>query len=131
MASALRGKEVIAVTAALGVGKTVLVKGIARGLGITEIITSPTYTIVSEYAGRLRLIHVDLYRIHSEEEYDQLALDELINKGTVVVIEWPERAGSLLPENTLNIAIVIESNGDRTVRLPETLATGPLGSTTH
>ena len=92
IASSLRGNNVIALHAPLGAGKTVLAKGIARGLGVTDIVTSPTYTIISEYSGRFLFIHVDLYRIGSEEEYDQLALTELMNQDAVVVIEWPERA---------------------------------------
>ncbi|MBU8912465.1 MAG: tRNA (adenosine(37)-N6)-threonylcarbamoyltransferase complex ATPase subunit type 1 TsaE [Spirochaetales bacterium] len=121
MASALRGGEVITLRAPLAAGKTVLAKGIARGLGVTDIVTSPTYTIVSEYAGRLQLTHVDLYRIDGEEEYDQLAVNELIDSGTVVVIEWPERAGTYLPEGVLAVEITIEPNGDRTVNLPGAL----------
>ncbi len=122
IASALRGSEVIALRAPLGAGKTVLAKGIARGLGVTDLVTSPTYTIISEYAGHLRFIHVDLYRIDSEEEYDQLAVNELVDYGTVVVVEWPERAGANLPEGTLTVEISIEPNGDRAVTLPDALS---------
>jgi len=123
IAATLRGGEVIALHAPLGAGKTVLAKGIARGLGVTEVVTSPTYTIVSEYTGRLQFIHVDLYRIDSEEEYDRLAVNELLDYGTVAVIEWPERAGESLPEGTVLVEIAIEPNGDRTVRFPDTLIT--------
>ena len=86
-----------------------------------EVVTSPTYTIISEYAGRFQFIHVDLYRINSEEEYDQLALSDLMNHNTVVVIEWPERAGTSLPEESIAVEIVIEANGDRTVIFPDLL----------
>lgn len=122
IASALHGSEVIAIHAPLGAGKTVLAKGIARGLGVSDVVTSPTYTIVSEYSGRLRFIHVDLYRIDGEEEFAQLAVDELINSHTVVVIEWPERAGAYLPEEALRIEIAIEPNGDRSMRFPDALS---------
>lgn len=121
IASGLRGGEVIALRAPLGAGKTVLAKGIARGLGVTDVVTSPTYTIVSEYGGRLQFIHVDLYRIESEEEYDQLAVNEYIDSSSVVVIEWPERAGAYLPEGILAVEIAIEPDGNRMVEIADTL----------
>ncbi|MFW5684945.1 MAG: tRNA (adenosine(37)-N6)-threonylcarbamoyltransferase complex ATPase subunit type 1 TsaE, partial [Spirochaetota bacterium] len=62
----------------LGAGKTTLAKGIAAGLGVNETVTSPTYTIVSEYSGTLPLYHVDLYRISGEDEYVQLGLDDML-----------------------------------------------------
>ncbi len=123
IAAGLRGGEVLALHAPLGAGKTVLAKGIARGLAVTEVVTSPTYTIVSQYSGRLAFIHVDLYRIDSEEEYDMLAVNELLDYGTVAVIEWPERAGESLPDGTLVLEITIEPNGDRTVTFPDGLIT--------
>ena len=122
IAASLVGGEVIGLYAPLGAGKTILAKGIAHGLGVTDLVTSPTYTIVSQYDARLQLVHVDLYRIEGEEEYDQLAVNELLGYDTVMVIEWPERAGSHLPDGALPIEITIESDGVRTVRLPDTLA---------
>jgi len=126
MASGFRGGEVVALRAPLGAGKTVLAKGIARGLGVTDVVTSPTYTIVSEYSGLLRFIHVDLYRIEGEEEFDLLAVNELMDPHTVVVIEWPERAGEYLPDGALAVEIRIEPNGDRTVVLADSLDPGSL-----
>ena len=122
IAATLTGGEIIAVTAPLGAGKTVLAKGIASGLGITDTVTSPTYTIVSEYAARLKLIHVDLYRVESEDDYEQLAVDELLGDDTVAFIEWPERAGASLPEDVIAIDITIEAGGTRKISLPDSLA---------
>jgi tRNA threonylcarbamoyladenosine biosynthesis protein TsaE len=124
IAATLRGGEVIALYAPLGAGKTVLAKGLARGLGVTDVVTSPTYTIISEYSARLGLVHVDLYRIESEDEYDQLAVNELLSYDTVVLIEWPERAGSYLPEGALPIEIAICPDGTRLLKVPEVLTTG-------
>jgi tRNA threonylcarbamoyladenosine biosynthesis protein TsaE len=124
LGSALRGGEVIALHAPLGAGKTVLAKGIAQGLGITDVVTSPTYTIISEYPAPVGLVHVDLYRIESEEEYDQLAVNELVNYDTVIVIEWPERAGSYLPNEALSIEISIGPDGVRLFTLPDALVAG-------
>ena len=106
----------------LGAGKTVLAKGIARSLGVTETVTSPTYTIVSEYEGRLRLLHVDLYRIHDDDEYLQLGLDDEFTSQTVALIEWPERARAALPEDALPIRITIENEASRSFDLPNGLA---------
>ena len=77
----------------LGAGKTVFTRGLAKGLGF-EAVRSPSFSLVLEYPTRPRLIHVDLYRIESGQEED-LALDEYIEDGNVLVIEWPERARSL------------------------------------
>ena len=125
LAARCSGGEVIAIRAPLGAGKTVLTKGIARGLGITEVVTSPTYTIVSEYSGVTRLVHVDLYRIDGEDEFEQLAVNELIDQSTVTVIEWPERAGTALPARTVTVGISILSDGRREISIPETFWDGP------
>ena len=118
----LAGGEIIALDAPLGAGKTVFAKGVASGLDVTETVTSPTYTIISEYSGRLRFVHVDLYRIESEDDYDQLAVDELVDAQTVVLIEWPDRAGSALPYSAIQIGIAIDRNGVRHIDLPEDVA---------
>jgi tRNA threonylcarbamoyladenosine biosynthesis protein TsaE len=120
----LAGGEWVALHAPLGAGKTVFAKGIARALGVPDVITSPTYTIVSEYEGRLRLVHVDLYRIDGTDEFEQLAVDELAGEHSVVVIEWPERAGDALPSDTLVVTMTIRQDGSRTVALPEHIKTG-------
>ena len=120
----LKGGEWVALSAPLGAGKTVFAKGVARALGITNVITSPTYTIVSEYLGRLRLLHVDLYRIDGAEEFEQLALDDSADEHAVVLIEWPERAGEALPSDVLVVTIVIQEDGTRLVTLPGDIRAG-------
>ena len=91
----------------MGTGKTTLVKGIARGLDIIEDITSPTYTIISEFYGNKRLYHMDIYRIDSLEEFELLGTDEIIYGDGITVIEWSEKIGDLLPINTVIITISI------------------------
>jgi len=129
--SALTGGEVIALYAPLGAGKTVIAKGIARCLDITEVVTSPTYTIISEYTGRLRLVHVDLYRVNSEEEFEQLALDEYMGTDAVAIIEWPERAGAALPLGALRVEIAVDPSGDRIIQVPDSLAASLPTGTKH
>lgn len=105
----------------LGAGKTTLAKGIARGLGVHDTVTSPTYTLVSEYAGRLPLYHVDLYRIGDEEEYLQLGLEDLIDRSGVTLIEWPERAGGELPASAASISIRVSGPDAREIEGPDEL----------
>jgi tRNA threonylcarbamoyladenosine biosynthesis protein TsaE len=109
--------SVVALRGGLGAGKTCLTKGIARGLGIDETITSPTYTIISEYQGRLPLYHVDAYRLEGDEDFENLGGEELLYGGGVSVIEWSERIPRSLPENTIGIEIVISGGGRRIIRI--------------
>ena len=93
----------------LGAGKTVLVRGMARGLDWESYVTSPTYCLVQTYEGRLPLHHVDLYRLESEAEIAELGLDELA-AGGVLAVEWAQKLGSLAPAEALKIAL---DYGDR------------------
>lgn len=116
--------SIVALEGPLGAGKTTLVKGIAEGLGITEPITSPTFTIVSEYDGVLPLFHVDLYRVGTPEEIELLGLDELIYGEGVSVVEWSDKAPELFID-PLTISLEIVGPNDRIVRI-----SGPLESFT-
>jgi tRNA threonylcarbamoyladenosine biosynthesis protein TsaE len=84
------GGETLLLTGELGAGKTTLIRGVARGLGITRGVKSPTFQLLREYHGRLTLYHADLYRIEGEE-INQLGLDELPGPGGVLAVEWAER----------------------------------------
>ena len=86
-------------------GKTVLAKGFAAGLGITEPVTSPTFTIVHEYEGRLPLYHFDVYRIGDPDEMYDIGFDEYLYGEGVCLIEWPERVEELLPDTAVKITI--------------------------
>ena len=96
----------------LGVGKTVLAKGIALGLGITEPVTSPTFTIVHEYEGRLPLYHFDVYRIGDPEEMYDIGFEEYLDGKGVCLIEWPTLVEELLPETAVPIRIEKELDKD-------------------
>ena len=89
----------------LGVGKTVFTKGFARGLGIDEHITSPTFTIINEYEGRLPLYHFDVYRVADPEEMDYIGCDEYFFGNGVCLIEWAELIEDIIPENAVWIKI--------------------------
>lgn len=90
----------------LGAGKTCLVRGLARGLGVpeTEPITSPSYTLMNQYQGRCPLYHFDLYRLHSREELEQIGYDDYLGGPGVIVVEWAERAGEVSGDH-LRIAL--------------------------
>ncbi|HMP81926.1 MAG TPA: tRNA (adenosine(37)-N6)-threonylcarbamoyltransferase complex ATPase subunit type 1 TsaE [Verrucomicrobiota bacterium] len=89
--AAVRG-QVIALTGDLGAGKTQLVRGIARGLGVTSRVHSPTFTLVNEYTGgRLALFHLDLYRLETAEQILSAGIEEFLQPDGVAVIEWAER----------------------------------------
>ncbi len=107
--------DCIALVGELGSGKTAFVRGLAVGLGVADerIVSSPTYVLVQEYAGRIRLYHVDLYRLTAaEDELDNLGLDEMLSDG-VVVIEWADRAENALPRPYWRITIKPTSQASR------------------
>jgi tRNA threonylcarbamoyladenosine biosynthesis protein TsaE len=97
--------DVIALSGDLGAGKTCLVQGLAAGLGVGGLVTSPTFVLVAEYAGRLPLYHVDLYRTSSLEEIRALGLEEMLHGDGVTVIEWAEKAVPILPARTIYVRI--------------------------
>jgi len=89
---AAQGGLVIALSGELGAGKTQLVKGLARGLGVTARVHSPTFTLVNEYGGgRLKLFHLDLYRLETREQILSAGLEEFLEPDGVAVVEWAER----------------------------------------
>lgn len=97
---------VVALDGTLGAGKTRLVQGIGIGLGLSaDSVVSPTYTICVPYSGRLPLLHLDAYRIGDLHEVDELGLDEAIEDGALLVVEWAERIVDLLPPVDLQIRI--------------------------
>lgn len=102
---ALRGGEVIAYRGGLGLGKTCFTRGLARGLGFTGNVTSPTFALVQEYTGgRLPLYHFDLYRISSIEDLDTTGFFEYLDTGGVLAVEWSENFTAVLPENTVTVS---------------------------
>ena len=103
LAGKLRPGSVLALHGELGSGKTCFVQGLAEALGVTEIVNSPTFAIINEYRGRCRLYHIDLYRINSEADAEALGMDDFLEGDGITAIEWPAKAASILPKNTVHI----------------------------
>ena len=96
---------VIALHGDLGAGKTCFIQGLAVAMGITDPITSPTYTLIGEYEGRMKLNHIDLYRLSNSVEALGIGLEEYLESDGITAIEWAERAEEILPESMLHVSI--------------------------
>lgn len=106
LAARLRPGDVVAYTGDLGAGKTAFTRGIARGLGIPERVTSPTFTIVNEYeGGRLPLFHFDLYRLGDPEELFDIGWEDYLARGGVCAVEWSENVADALERDTVRVDI--------------------------
>ncbi len=108
---ALRAGDVVLLAGELGAGKTRMVQGMAAGIGAPVTARSPTFVLVNEYSGRIRLSHCDLYRISRLEEVEELALEERLHDGALAV-EWPERGGEALPQDALLVQIEVNPVSD-------------------
>lgn len=129
LASLLQPGDIVILTGELGAGKTTLVQGLARGLGIGNKVSSPTFVLIREYQGRYPLFHVDLYRLEGEQALEELGLEEYWERGGITVIEWGERL-PLLPSEYLRIRLeyagagrraTLEARGERYQELLEEL----------
>lgn len=115
LGAGLKGGDVIGLGGELGSGKTCLVQGIARGLGVDPglPVTSPSFTLVGEYPGRVRLRHADFYRVESYARLEDAGFDDLLDSDAVLVVEWPERFPEALPAERLDIRIALVSESER------------------
>lgn len=105
LAQMLKPGTVLAFTGELGMGKTAFTRGLARGLGFSGRVTSPTFTLVNEYDGRIPLFHFDLYRIASSDELFDIGWDDYLSRGGICAVEWSERICDVLPPNTVFVSI--------------------------
>ena len=113
----LHGGEIIAFRGELGAGKTAFTRGLARGLGISMRVTSPTYTIVNEYiGGRLPLFHFDMYRLHDADDLFDIGWEDYLERGGVCAVEWSENVAEAM-ENAITVTIEKASDGARRITI--------------
>lgn len=106
LAKHLKPGDVVALIGDLGTGKTALTKAVAAGIGVTEMITSPTFTIVCEYhEGRMPLYHFDVYRVYDPDELFEIGFEEYLFGAGVCLIEWADLIDDILPSNTIRVEI--------------------------
>jgi tRNA threonylcarbamoyladenosine biosynthesis protein TsaE len=119
IANRLAAGSVVALAGGLGSGKTCLTKGIALGLGITENITSPTYTIINEYqnGSSPALYHIDAYRLNCDKDFEDIGGDDIINSDGISIIEWSDRLSKSIPENSIMIRMEITSPLSRAIKI--------------
>ena len=132
----LNAGDIVALTGELGAGKTCLTQGIGKGLGIPDKyqITSPTFTLINEYKGRLILYHLDLYRIKGLQDMENIGYEENLFGEGVSVVEWAEKIKEILPDETIFISMsyidedhrnmVILTDGERVTKISNALSNG-------
>ena len=117
----LRQGDLVALIGDLGTGKTCLTQGIARGVGVypNQIVNSPSYTLINEYAGKTPIYHVDLYRLQNHDELLELGLDEYMEGNGICIIEWAEKLGSLKISHTkIQITWLSEMTREIEIQIP-------------
>lgn len=109
-AKELKSGDVVTLNGDLGAGKTAFAQGLAKGLAVNEIVSSPTFTIVNQYEGRLPVYHFDVYRIEDCDEMFEIGYEEMIDGDGVCVIEWAEKIAELLPVPRYDVIISKDTN---------------------
>ena len=113
----LKKGDVIAMQGTLAAGKTTITKGIAKALGITDTITSPTFCLISEYSGKMPLYHMDVYRLEGSEDFINLGTDDMIYGDGVSIIEWSEKIMDQLPKKTILLKITPGAGEERKIEI--------------
>ena len=120
LAGRLQPGDVLLLEGDLGAGKSELTRGIAKGLGVTETVTSPSFTILNVYeSGRCPLYHFDWYRLESAEELYELGMDEYLGGDGIAVVEWPGRCPDAVPEGAVRIRMTAAGENERMIESDE------------
>jgi tRNA threonylcarbamoyladenosine biosynthesis protein TsaE len=109
----LKAGDVVAFYGDLGAGKTTMIKGVAAGLGVTDVVKSPSFVIATEYVARLPVYHIDLYRLDENTDFGSVGLDSYLDGDGVCLIEWAERAEKTLPQRAIRVRMSVEGAGRR------------------
>jgi len=116
LAQTLKGTEIIAMFGGLGAGKTAFTRGLARGLGINDGVSSPTFALVHEYEGKFNLYHFDMYRINTFDDLYTTGFFDYMDNG-VMIIEWSENIENVLPDNCIKVYIKVVSENEREIEI--------------
>lgn len=122
LAQRLKPGDCLVLIGELGAGKTTLVQGIAKGLGLKESVISPSFVLVREYKGRLPLYHVDAYRVRRPQELLEIGLDDYVLSEGIVAIEWGDKVRNILP-GCIEITIEIVAEGQRRIKMAKNVHT--------
>ncbi len=119
IAKKLKTGDLVALSGDLGAGKTTLVKGIAKGLGVKDYrhVNSPSFVIVKEYKGKIPLFHFDIYRLDKLKEIEDIGYEDYLGRRGVVVIEWANKMGRILPRGHLEISLKMKSHNQRIINI--------------
>jgi tRNA threonylcarbamoyladenosine biosynthesis protein TsaE len=109
--------DIFLIEGALGVGKSVLIRGFAKGLGVEESIPSPSFTLVNEYQGKYPIYHFDFYRINDPFELYELGFEDYIYSQGISFIEWPSKGEDLMPTEAIKVNIAITDDGKRQIEI--------------
>ena len=113
----LQKGDVLALQGTLAAGKTTITKGIAQSLGVKDVITSPTFCLISEYEGKMPLYHMDVYRLDGAEDFANLGTEDMLYGNGISIIEWSEKIMSELPKKTIKIVITPNEDGSRSIAI--------------
>ena len=119
IAKRLKPGDLVALSGDLGAGKTTLVKGIAKGLGVKDYrhVNSPSFVLVKEYKGKIPLYHFDIYRLNKLKDIEDIGYEDYLGRRGVVVIEWARKMGRILPKKYLGITLKIKSQNERKIEI--------------
>lgn len=120
--SQLKAKDIVCLTGELGAGKTTLIKGIARGAGVKDRVTSPSFKLINEYAGKTPFYHFDLYRLEKVDDIQQIGYEEYFYGNGITVVEWAEKLKELLPAERIEVYLFYTGSNSRELEINSTRA---------
>lgn len=127
LARKLRPGSFVGLSGPLGSGKTTLIKGICKGLGVKELVRSPYFVIMTQYPGKFKVYHFDLFRLESADELSSVGYEEYFYGDGICLVEWAEKAKKLLPRERIDVFLRIVSESEREIRIKRIQSTKDSG----